>query len=157
MAVLDNRAELPGERRIGAALAMVIAGLDQMPQVVDHASADEKAALGIDRYAPGIARAFAEELELARLRMDAEQRTREAIGVAVVALHGGRIEHAVEAVEPAVRAPGERVGQLVRVGAAETSDDDFRLAGRFTIGAFFIEEDVRGVGDPDATVADRDT
>ena len=34
------------------------------------------------------------------------------------------VEHAVEAVEPAVGAPGERVGQLVRVVAAEAGDDD---------------------------------
>src|SRR5262249_48313984 len=118
MPVLDDRAELPGERRIGATLAMVVAGLDQVPEMVDHAGADEEAAFGVDGYAPGIAGSFAEQLELAGLRMDAEQRAREAIGVAVAALDGGRIEDAVEAIEPAVRPPGERVGQLVGVGAA---------------------------------------
>ena len=67
MLVLDDRVELPGERRIRAALAMVVAGLGQVPEVVDHAGADEGAALAVEGDAPGVARPLAEELELARL------------------------------------------------------------------------------------------
>ena len=66
------------------------------------------------------------------------------------------IEDAVEAVEPAVRAPGQRVGQFVRIDAAEAGDDDLRLAGRLAVGTDLVKEDVRRVGDPDAAMADRD-
>ena len=79
MLVLDDRADLPGERRIGPALAVVVAGLGQVPEVVDHAGADEGAAFVVPGDAPGIARPFAEELELARPRMDAEQRAGEVV------------------------------------------------------------------------------
>ena len=66
------------------------------------------------------------------------------------------VEDAVEAVEPAVGPPGQRVGQFVRVVAAEAGDDDLRLAGRLAVGADLVEEDVGRVGDPDAAVADGD-
>ena len=38
-AVLDDRVDLPGERRIGAALAVVVAGLGEVPEVIDDAGA----------------------------------------------------------------------------------------------------------------------
>ena len=78
------------------------------------------------------------------------------IVLAVAALTSTGVEDAVEAVEPAVGPPGQRVGQLVRVGPAEAGDDDLRLVGRLAVGAFLAEEDVGRVGDPDAAVADGD-
>ena len=63
MLVLDDRVDLPGERRIRAALAMVIAGLGQVPEMVDDAGADEGAALGVPGDAPGVARPLAEQLK----------------------------------------------------------------------------------------------
>ena len=68
MLVLDDRVDLPGERRIRPALAMVVAGLGQVPEVVDHAGAREGAALGVPGDAPGVARPLAEELEDSRVR-----------------------------------------------------------------------------------------
>ena len=38
--MLNNRFDLPSVRWIGATLAMVVAGLGQVPQVIDDASAD---------------------------------------------------------------------------------------------------------------------
>src|SRR5262249_47411680 len=105
--------------------------------------------------APGIARALAENLEVLRPRMNAEQSAGELVLLAAV-LDVAVVEDAVEAIEPAVGPPGERVGQLVRVGAAKAGDDDFRLAGRLAVGPLAVEEDVRRVGHPDAAVADRD-
>ena len=61
--VVDDRLDRPGERRIRAALADVVAGLDQVPEVVDHAGAREERALGVDGDAPGVARPLAEDLE----------------------------------------------------------------------------------------------
>ena len=68
----------------------------------------------------------------------------------------GRVEDAVEAVEPAVGSPGERVGQLVRVVAAEAGDDDLALVGLAVAVGVLQEENVGRVGDPHAAVADGD-
>src|SRR5207248_11490686 len=86
---------------------------------------------------------------------NAEQGTGEVVVLALV-LDVRMVEDAVEAVQPAIGAPGQRVGQLVRVVAAEAGDDDLGLADRLAVGADLVEEDVRRVGDPDAAVADRD-
>ena len=64
------------------------------------------------------------------------------------------VEHAVQSVEPAVRPPGQRVGQLVRVGAAEAGEHDF--AADLLAVLLAQEEQVGRVEHPDAAVADRD-
>ena len=64
MLVLDDRVDLPGERRVRAALAVVVAGLGEVPEVIDHAGADEGAPFVIQGDAPGIAGPFGEEFEL---------------------------------------------------------------------------------------------
>ena len=122
--VVHDRLDRPGERRIRAALADVIARLDQVPEVVDHAGAREERALGVDRDPPGVARPLAPDLEDPGLGMDAEDRAGELVRLAVLRRHLAGVEHAVPAVEPAVGAPGQRVGQLVGVGAAEAGRDD---------------------------------
>ena len=90
--------------------------------MIDHASADERAALGIPGDAPGIAGAFGEQFEGPGSRMNAEQRAGELVGLPLVG-HLAVIEHAVQAVEVAIRSPGQRVGKLVSVGASESGDD----------------------------------
>jgi len=70
--------------------------------------ADEGAALAVPGDAPRVARALAEQLELARLRMNAEQGTGE-VELLPLMLDVAVIEDAVEAVQPAIGAPGERV------------------------------------------------
>ena len=77
MLVLDDAFDLPRERRIRTALTVVVAGLDQMPQMVDHARADERFPLVVEGDPPRVARPLAEDLELARTRMDAEHRAGE--------------------------------------------------------------------------------
>ena len=66
----------------------------------------------------------------------------------------GVVEDAVPAVEPAVGAPRQRVGQLVRVEAAEAGDDDLALVGLAGPLRVLEEKDVGRVGDPDAAVAE---
>lgn len=86
--------------------------------------------------------------------MDAEQGAGEDVLLAAVP-DVAEVEHPVPAVKPAVGPPGEGVGQLVGVGAAEAGDDDLGLAG-LAVGADGVEEDVGGVGHPDAAVAGGD-
>src|SRR6202044_1081591 len=98
----------------------------------------------VERQAPGIAGPFAEDFEFLRLRMDAKQGTSEVEGFAVL-LDDAAIENAVEAIEPAIRAPGERVRQFVRVMSAKAGDDDLRLS-QFSVREILerIEKDIRG-------------
>src|SRR5262249_27139921 len=91
--------------------------------------------------------------EVTRLRVDAEQGAGEAVVLALV-LDVGMVEDPIEAVEPAIGAPGQRVGQFVRVGASEAGNDDFGFARGLAVGTDLVEEDVGRVGDPDAAVAD---
>ena len=88
--------------------------------------------------------------------MDAEDRAGEFVGLAVPRLHLAGVEDAVPAVEPAVGPPGQRVGQLVGVGAAEAGRDDLAGVGLAVAVGVAEEEDVGRVGDPDAAVADGD-
>ena len=63
----------------GPALAVVVAALRQVPEVVDHAAGDEPVALAVVVQAPGVARPLGEELELSRLGMAAEDRAGEVV------------------------------------------------------------------------------
>ena len=67
------------------------------------------------------------------------------------------VEDAVPAVEPAVGAPGQRIGQLVGIVAAEAGHDDLAGVGLAVAVAILEEEDVGRVGHPDAAVADGDS
>ena len=73
MFVLDDGAELPGERRIRPALALVIARFGQVPQMIDHTGTDKGAAFLVPGDAPRIAGALREQLKFARVRVDAKQ------------------------------------------------------------------------------------
>src|SRR4029077_3390131 len=101
MFVLDDRPQLPGKRRIGASLAVVITGLGQVPQMIDDTGADKSAPLRVKRNSPWIAGALTEQLELARNGMDAEQGTGEVKGVPILLDHAA-IEDAVQPIKPAV-------------------------------------------------------
>src|SRR5262249_24893879 len=48
MAMLDDGADLPRVRWIRAALAMVVAGLGEVPEVIDDASGDERVAVLVE-------------------------------------------------------------------------------------------------------------
>src|SRR5206468_11392225 len=111
--------------RVGTGLAVVVAGLDEVEDVVvgPVAGADQGTPFGVPDQTPGVARPLADDLELVRARVDTPQRTGE-VEHAALRLHAAVVEDAVEAVEPTVRPPGQRVGQFVRVGAAEAGDDD---------------------------------
>ena len=62
----------------------------------------------------------------------------------------------LSAVEPAVRPPGEVVGERVRVLHAEAGEQHFGVAvGHVVAVAVGVEEQVRGLQDEDAAVAER--
>src|SRR5262249_35158263 len=126
VAVVRDRADLEREGRVRAGLALVVAGLDEVEDVVvgPVAGAAQGGGLGGPGGAAVVAGPLAAHLELARARVDAPQGTGEVERLAA-RLHAAVVEDAVEAVESAVRTPGERVGQLVRVGAAEAGDHHF--------------------------------
>src|SRR5262249_29540458 len=148
---LDDGLDFPGEGWIRAALAVVVTGLHEVPEMVDHAGADERAALGVEGDAPGIAGSFTKNVEFLGFRVDAVHRAGEAKILAVL-LDVAVVEDAVEAVQVTVRAPGEGVGQLVGVVAAKARDDDLRLAGRLAVGSYSIEKNLRRVGHPHAAM-----
>ena len=83
--VIDNRLHLPGKRWIGAALAVVIAGFREVPEVIDHAGASEKLAFSVDGNAPGVGSSFTEQLEVACFRMDSKNRSRKVVSLTTVA------------------------------------------------------------------------
>src|SRR6516162_24977 len=153
MPLVGDRADGDGERRIGPGLALVVAGLDEMKEIIGGpvAGSNDGGAFGIPDQTVGIAGALAEELELARLRVDTPHGTGEVEDLTLAGDHAV-VEDAVEAIQPAVGPPRERIGQFVGVGAAEACDDD--LAAHL-LAVFFLEkQEVRRVEDPDAAVAD---
>jgi hypothetical protein len=77
MSVLDDTFDFPCEGRIGAPLTVVVAGFREVPQVIDDAGTDEGFTGIIEGDTPGVAGAFAEYLEFASGRMDAEHRAGE--------------------------------------------------------------------------------
>src|SRR5262249_44833545 len=87
--------------------------------------------------------------------MDAEDRASELISLALMS-HLARVEDAVPAIEPAVGAPGQRVGQLVGVGPAEAGDDHLALVGPAVAVGVTEEKDIRSIGNPDPAVSHGD-
>ena len=68
----------------------------------------------------------------------------------------GMVEYAVHSIEPAVRAPGEAVGQLMAVVAAKAGEDDLLLVAMAVALGVLKEQHIGGVGDVDAAVPDGD-
>src|SRR5207244_13334836 len=88
------------------------------------AGAKQCTPVGIPSEAPGVARFLAEYLELAGKVMAPPHRAGEVERPAFrddVAV----IEDTVEPIQPAVGAPCQRIGQLMRVRPAEPGDDHF--------------------------------
>src|SRR5262245_38584479 len=119
-----------------AAVAAVVAG-ESPPQAVE-------------RQRPRIAASFGEELEN--------------IPVRVISPHGlteerdasdaSRTGASVHAVQPAVRTPGQTVGQRMRVFESESVQPHFGIAFRQPIArAVAIEEQIWRIHDPDTTVS----
>ena len=156
MLVFDDRLDLPGERRIRPSLAVVVAGFGQVPEMVDHAGADESCSLAIPGHPPGVARPFANRFEVARPRMNAKHGAGEVVVLRPRCSTSLRIEDPVQSVEPAIGAPRQRIRQLVRVGPAEAGDDHFRLVRLAVAVGVLHEQDVGRVGDPYAAVSDSD-
>ena len=88
--------------------------LEVVPQVVDHAGADEGAAFLVPSDAPGVAGAFAEQLEIPSPRVNAEQGAGELVVAASMA-DVAVIEDAVQTVQPAIGPPNETVERLMSV------------------------------------------
>ncbi len=154
--VVDNRTDFPSEGGIRPSLPVVIARLDQMPKMVDHARTDKCAAEVVPGDAPRVARPLAEELKLARPRVNAEHGTGE-LEIFVPCPHVALIKHSVEAVEPPVRPPVQRVGQFVRVASPKAGDDDLPPVSSSIAVGVLQEKKIRRVGDPYSAMPDRDS
>ncbi len=99
-----DRREGVRHRRVGAALALVVAALGHVEQVVDDAAGDEPIALAVEVQAPRVARAFGKQLELSGERVIAPDAASKVVHLAVAgALDARVVEDAVHPVEPAVR------------------------------------------------------
>src|SRR5437667_311066 len=113
MAMIGDRPDAHRERRIRARLARVIAGLDEVEQMIGRPVArfDDRAALGVPSDAVWVARPLREDLELARARVQPPHGASEVVSMAVLVNDVAFVEDAIEAVEPTVGAPGEGAGQ----------------------------------------------
>ncbi len=124
-------------RGVRAALADVVPGLRDVPEVVDHAGGEEQLPFVVDRDPPRVAGPLGEDVELFRMRIDPPHGTghRPAgmvrvlgqIWVVLAVLHMREVEHAVQAIQPPIRPPRQRVRQLVCIIAAPPVEQDSRL------------------------------
>src|SRR5207302_6189392 len=96
MAVVRDRADRNRERRERARLALVMAGLDEMKEMIVRPMTclDNRATLGVPREAVGIARAFRDNLEFARAWVHSPEGAVEFVFLAVVRANAALIEHA---------------------------------------------------------------
>ena len=156
MSVIGDRADRHGERRKLPGLTLVMPGLDEVKQVVvgPVTGLDDCAALGVPGDTVGVARALGDDLEFPRPRVQPPNGAVEVVALAFPVDDVAFVEHAVEPVEPAVRAPGEGTGQLVEIGSSEPGDDDF-AAHLFAV-SLPKEQQVGRVEHPYAAVADGD-
>ena len=143
---------------VRAGLPLVAAALNDVVQVRDDAGRAERLAVVVEVDAPRVARALGEDFELVPRRMIAPDAgvERHALVVGRARLADARVrEHAVAAVEPAVRAPDEGVERLVRVLVGPAVEQDLRLAvGHVVAVAIGNEQQVRRRADPHAAEAD---
>src|SRR5216117_3686613 len=83
---------------------------------------DDCGAFGVPGDAIGIAGAFRENLELTSAGMDSPHGASEVVSRAILGNDVALVEHAVQPVKPAIRTPGQRTGQLVRIRATEAGE-----------------------------------
>ena len=111
-----------------AALPLIASALDHVEKVRDDTGLDEALAVRVEVNAPRVAGAVRERLENVPRGMVAPHAgvERHALGLRCVRLADLAVgEHAVAAVEPAVRPPDETVHRLVRVLIAPAVKHDF--------------------------------
>jgi len=134
MTVIRDRADLHGERRIGPGLAVVVAALDEMEQVVvgPVTGFNDGAAFRIPGDTVRIAGALREDLKLPRARVKPPHRAVKVVSLAILIHNPTLIEHPIEPIQPAIRPPGQRIRQFVRVRAAKAGKDNF-AAGLFAL------------------------
>src|SRR5262249_40757246 len=111
------------QRAVLAPALDVVASLDVMAERLGGVAAREELAVPIEVDAPGVAAALGEQLELLCPRAIAPDALLELDAADV-----GRHRATLRAVEPAVGAPGQRVGEGVGVVHAEALEQDLRVA-----------------------------
>ena len=136
-----------------AEVLAVVGPLDGVVGEVVAVGREEQVAVGVECQAEQIAAALAEKFEPPRQRVKSPDGLLELNAADVVARRAAR-----NAVEPAVRAPGEVVGQGLRVFHAESGEQDLRLTvGHVVAVAVGIKEQVGDLEDVDAPVTERQT
>ena len=137
-------------------LAEVLAVVGPLHSVVGEIVAvgrEEQVAVGVERQAEQVAAPLAEQLEPSRPRVESPDGLLELDAADVVARRA-----AGDPVEPAVRPPGEVVGQRLGVLHAEAGEQNLGLAvGHVVAVAVGVEEQVGDLEDVDAAVAERQT
>jgi len=121
-----------------------------MAERLGGVAAGEELAVPIKVDAPGVAASLGEQLERAGPRMIAPDPLLK-LDAANVGRHGA----ALRPVEPAVRSPGQRVGEGVGVLHAEALEQHLGVAGRL-VGAGFeeVKEEVRRLNHEDSAVTE---
>ena len=160
-AVRGNACDLVGVRRVvRAALPLIFAALNHVEEMRNHAGLDEALTVRVEVDAPRIARALGEDLELFLGGMIAPDGGIDPLapGLRSPRLADARwTEDAVTSVEPAVRAPGEGVQHLVRVGLEVPAvEENLRITGglRAVPVLHGHEHQVRGRANPHAAETD---
>ena len=134
--------------------------------MIDHAGTEKCFTVFIERDAPWIAGAFRKDLKLACPRVDAEQDARHwparmvclEVWITFGITHVAVVEDSVQAVQPAVRSPGQRVRQFVRVVTSEAGNNHLsRAVGNRIAISIRHEQDVRRIRDPHAAMSDSDS
>ena len=134
-----------------AEVLAVVGPLDGVVGEVVAVGREEQVAVGVECQAEQIAAALAEKFEPPRQRVKSPDGLLELNAADVVARRAAR-----NAVEPAVRAPGEVVGQGLGVFHAESGEQDLRLTvGHVVAVAVGIKEQVGDLEDVDAPVTER--
>ena len=126
-----------------AGLALVTAALNHVEQMRNDAGFDDALAVLVEIDAPRIAGAFGKQFEHMLGRMitpdagvDARAFAVRRAGLADVRMR----EHAVAAIKPAVRSPGESVQRFVRVLISPTIEQNLRWPGGLWFIAIFDRE-----------------
>ena len=139
------------QRAVLAEVLPVVAALHRVVGQVVAVGGEEQVAVGVEGQAEQVAAALAEQLEPSRQRVEPPDGLLEldpADGVARRA--------AGDAVEPAVRPPGEVIGQRLGVLHAEAGEQDLGVAvGHVVAVAVGVEQQVGRLEDVDAAVAER--
>ena len=137
---------LEARRVVLAALPLVAPALNHVEEVRDDARLDEELPVLVEVQPPRIARALGEDLEAFLHRLIAPHAGVDELPLGVRRtgdFHMRVGEHAVAAVEPAVRTPAEGVEHLVRVLPREAFEQLHRLTGGLRAFVRFLHGDVQ--------------